>query len=288
MIPTIIEVMQRYEAIARAEQMKCGSPCESTVKNTLKGTRHLCRAAGIELDSPISAFTRQKIDEAVICFIARGNSRVSAWSFVCQLRALFARWTMPYYRDAGWDVAPPELPTFRVGPARYVRPGREVLAKVKRWYSHLGGEMWFAATMMLEFAMRNGDVLHLNDNSFIERDGHVYLNYTPHKTALTSARRVLWPVHSAIWARFGDIGGFDGIDLCNETFAEMNRQLRRIGFRGPKASYELRKICIDHVYQKFGAEMASSISGDEIRTITKYYADPAQPNIGEVRIIDLI
>jgi hypothetical protein len=34
--------------------------------------------------------------------------------------------------------------------------------------------------------------------------------------------------------------------------------------------------------------MAVSISGDDIRTITKYYADPAQPNLSAVRIIDLI
>ena len=34
--------------------------------------------------------------------------------------------------------------------------------------------------------------------------------------------------------------------------------------------------------------MAVSISGDDIRTITKYYADPAQPNLGAVRIVDLL
>ena len=34
--------------------------------------------------------------------------------------------------------------------------------------------------------------------------------------------------------------------------------------------------------------MAVSISGDDIRTIMHYYADPAQPNIGMVRVIDLI
>ena len=59
-------------------------------------------------------------------------------------------------------------------------------------------------------------------------------------------------------------------------------------FTGSKASYELRKICIDHVYQKFGAEMAVSISGDDIKTIIKYYADPSQPNVGAIRIFDLI
>ena len=60
------------------------------------------------------------------------------------------------------------------------------------------------------------------------------------------------------------------------------------GFTGHKGAYELRKICIDHVYQKYGAEMAVSISGDDIRTITRYYADPSRPNIGTTRIIDLL
>ena len=84
------------------------------------------------------------------------------------------------------------------------------------------------------------------------------------------------------------MGGFRGIDLTDETFAEMNRNLRALGFTGSKASYELRKICIDHIYQKFGAEAATSISGDDIKTITHYYADPAQPNVANVRVIDLL
>ena len=66
------------------------------------------------------------------------------------------------------------------------------------------------------------------------------------------------------------------------------RDLRGLGFSGSKASYELRKICIDHIYQRFGAEKAVSISGDDIRTISRYYADPAQPNIGCVRVLDLL
>ena len=42
-----------------------------------------------------------------------------------------------------------------------------------------------------------------------------------------------------------------------------------------KASYELRKMCVDRIYHKFGAEMASAISGDDIRTLTYFYADTA-------------
>jgi hypothetical protein len=76
--------------------------------------------------------------------------------------------------------------------------------------------------------------------------------------------------------------------VTDETFDDLNRDLRAIGFHGSKASYELRKICIDHVYQKFGAEMAVSLSGDDIKTISHYYADPAQPNIGAMRVLDLL
>ena len=288
-IPSIEEVMTKYKAIAKVERLKCGRPCEATVWNTVKGARNVCRAARLNLGSPVSALTRKCIDEALMTFVARGVEHISAWTFVCQLRALFARWTLPYYRDAGWTIPPLELPSFRHAAPRYVRPGAETLSRVRTWYLNLDGELWFAATMMLEFAMRNGDVLRLKDENFVVRDGgSVFLSYTPHKTALTSGRTVYWPVHPDIWARFDDMGGFRGIDLTDEIFAEMNRSLRALGFQGAKASYELRKICIDHVYQKFGAEAATSISGDDIRTITRYYADPTQPNVANVRIIDLI
>ena len=71
-------------------------------------------------------------------------------------------------------------------------------------------------------------------------------------------------------------------------FRGINKELRKIGFSGSKALYELRKICIDHIYQKFGAEMASSISGDDIRTVMRYYADPSAVNVGGVRVVDLL
>jgi hypothetical protein len=142
--------------------------------------------------------------------------------------------------------------------------------------------------MMLEFAMRNGDVLRLTESNFVENENGKFLSYTPHKTELTSARRVYWPIHPEIWQKFEDYGRLAGLDVTKETFDDINRDLRNLGFHGSKAAYELRKICIDHIYQKFGAEMAVSISGDDIRTITKYYADPAQPNIGAVRVLDLL
>ena len=288
MIPTIEQVMKCYQIIAQTERMKTGRPGEDTVANALRGTVNICRSAHIELTSPVTSLTRKKIDIALATFVERGLTRISAWSYVWQLKSVFAKWCMPYYKDAGWEIPPLDLPSFRAKAPHYIRPSVEMLSRVKAWYKKQTGEHWFAATMMLEFAMRNSDVLRLKDTNFIENDSGHYLSYTPHKTELSSGRRVYWPIHEDIWERFMEYGGLSGLDVTDETFSDINYDLRALGFRGTKGAYELRKICIDHVYQKFGAEMAVSISGDEIRTISKYYADPAQPNLGTIRILDLI
>ena len=381
MKPTIEQMMKCYRVVAMTERAKTGRPGEETVMNCLRGTRCVCAAAGLGLSASVEELTRQRIDAALASFMARGISRLSAWSYVCQLRGIFARWCRPYYLDAGWEIPRLELPAFRAQPPRYVRPCPDVLARVKFWYQNLcravkggrgdHGELWLAATMMLEFAMRNGDVLRLTDANFVAREvdgGELnhrslcdtqncarpdlssppvpagratnlvgrgscqkddtdrdrfqnvaaraseagddilnrsqsacaegtcgsktvlrhFLSYTPHKTELTSGRHVFWPIHPAIWSIIEDFGGMRCFDLTDEVFIELNRQLRTLGLRGNKGAYELRKICIDHIYQKFGAEMAVSISGDDIRTISRYYADPAQPNIGTVRIVDLL
>ena len=288
MIPTIKQVMKCYRVIAQIERMKTGRPGVETAANALRGAVNVCRAAGIELTAPVTDLTRKRIDAALAAFMQRGISRLSAWSYVSQLRSVFAKWCKPYYADAGFEIPPLDLPTFRAKAPRYVRPSVEMLQRVKAWYKKQTGEHWFVATMMLEFAMRNGDVLRLRDENFVEKDSRHYLNYTPHKTELSSGRRVFWPIHEDIWKKFDEYGGFRGLEITDEIFIDINKSLRTLGFRGHKGAYELRKICIDHVYQKYGAEMAVSLSGDDIKTITKYYADPAQPNIGAVRVLDLI
>ena len=170
------------------------------------------------------------------------------------------------------------------------RPGAETVANAlrgKTWYASLDGERWLAAAMMLEFEMRNGDVLRRGEGCFVKRGGRCFHCYTPYKTSLSSGRRVCWPVHESIWARIEDAGGLAAFDVTDDIFRELNRNLRALGFRGSNGAYELRKICFDHVYQKYSAAMAVSISGDDIRTISRYYAAPSRPNIGDVSIIDL-
>jgi len=287
-LPTFRQLMKSYSSIVLIERMKTGKPNELTVANVLRGTTAVCRAAGVSLDSTVDVLTRPRIDQAIAEFMRQKFSRVTVWSYLGQLQGLFARWCRPYYADANWTIPPLELPVFHARAPRYERPSDELLAQVKTWYRQLKDEYWFVATMMLEFAMRNGDVLRMTDENFVVRNGRCYLSYTPNKTKNSSGRDVFWPVHEDIRAIINAHGGVESFDVTDATFAALNRQLRALGFHGQKGCYELRKISIDHIYQRFGAEMAVSLSGDDIRTISHYYADPAQPNVDSLRVSDLL
>ena len=314
--PTITKMVKVYVEAARIERLRCGKPNEGTVRNTLSGVRlfrrwlnerrermgHAC--IGFDEDFPnVSIIKPQLVHRYLADMLARKVRPITALSYLTQLQQLFARWVRPYYEDRGWKV--PEFPTFGKRPKsqRYLRPNREQLLGVKAWYESLsdemrfqarrkvvtGREMWFVATMMLEFAMRNSDIVRLSAANFIEHGERMYLSYTPHKTQNSSGRVVKWPIHDNIWAQLTDADGRLRLpEIGYEVFEALNAQMRSLGFTGTKGAYELRKICIDHVYQRFGAEMATSISGDDIKTIMHYYADPAQPNIGHLRITDLL
>ena len=296
--PTLTQMEKVYYVAAEVERLKCGRPGKCTVENTRLGVRVFRRwlnerreslgyaRIGFDEEFPrVSIVKPPLIHRYLADLLTAGTKPLTAMTYVSQLRQLFARWIRPYYEDRGWVIPP--FPSLGGRPAapRYVRPDADQLAKVKSWYESLApGPLWLAATMMLEFGMRNGDILRLRRENFVEREGRVYLNYTPHKTEHSSHRVVRWPVHAELWRHLRDAS----FDVDESVFAELNRQMRALGFTGAKGAYELRKICIDHVYQKLGAEMAVSISGDDIKTIIRYYADPSQPNIGEIRIVNLL
>ena len=282
------------------------------------------------------AIVKPKLVHRYLAHLLKKNvNPITAMSNVYQFRQLFAKWVLPYYEDHGWKVPQFPSFGKRSRAPRYNRPSPEQLAKVKIWYEGLcaecsvpgalclvpgvgeqctkhnaqgtrtfrgrrrnvsARELWFAATMMLEFAMRNGDIMRLTSKNFIVKEDKHYLNYTPNKTVHSSGRVVKWPIHPRIWSLLSRSDSALGTRhsalnlpaLDDEVFDALNREMRSLGFTGTKGAYELRKICIDHIYQRFGAELAVSISGDDIRTIMHYYADPAQPNIGEVCVVDLL
>ena len=298
---TFADLFFAYEKAAKVECTATGSPCVSTVKTNIGTARNILRRCHLSEDAPLSGLTRQMLADYVVKRSGAGRPAISIKSDIERLNALFATWTAVYYEyllDANPEHAfrfP--VPRVKVPPQRYTRPPRERLMAVKAWYVNLGkdalqDEKWLAATLMLEFAMRNGDIRRLKWNNIIEKDGRVFLAYTPHKTELSSGRMVLWPVHDDIWKRLEEAKAQSRSELvlpgAARQIAHITKELRCMGFDGCKGAYELRKICIDHVYQNYGAEMATSISGDNLKTILRYYADPSALNVMGVRILDLI
>ncbi len=322
-IPTIRMILETYPKFAAIERMRMEKPCEKTVESAVCGTRRLCEIGGISLDAPISVLDWKQLERILDLARCSGLKPISVWSYLYSLRKLFARWTQRYYADRKWTIPKLEMPSCQRQSPRYIRPDGGVLAKVKAWYRSLESRSdsreWILATLMLEFAMRNGDAARLRWSDFRPRrneitvrtnssGGEMVLCYTPHKTRLSSGRTVAWPVHPDIWARL--CAYRDGGRPCNkrngwsknenrdaplvvpcarDVYVRLNRELRTLRiFTGTKGCYELRKICIDHIYQNFGAEMASSISGDDIRTVMRYYADPSAVNIEGIRVVDLL
>ena len=324
-VPTIRMVLEAYPKIAAVERMRMERPCEKSVASVVSGVRRLCEIGEISLDEPMSIFSRRRLEQVFDASLRSELKHISVWSYLYSLRKLFARWTQRYYADRKWIIPQLEIPSCQRHAPRYIRPDTTILAKVKEWYGDLekrpDRREWVLATLMLEFAMRNGDVERLRWSDFRPRineniartdsrfsDMRMVLCYTPNKTKLSSGRVVAWPVHPLIWERlcaYHDLGipfnkrrGWGRnevrdsqlvVPCARDVYVRLNKELRlRRIFTGPKGCYELRKICIDHIYQKFGAEMASSISGDDIRTVTHYYADPSAVQVEGVRVVDLI
>lgn len=290
--PTFRELIALYGEIAEIERIKTGSPGVGTVRNVIRGVTYV---VGTHIDEPVTCMTRLKIDEYIVSALKAGLSPVTVWGYVGQLQAITARWTRPYYADRKITCPHFEIPVKKKKGARYRRPARAKLLAVRDWYESLSIRAdrrdWLVATLMLEFAMRNGDIARLTWSDFLEKDGRRFLVYTPHKTSLSSGRVVCWPVHHTIWHALEMLQENPGevvVPHALRVIRKLNVEIRKLGFKGSKACYELRKICIDHIYQKFGAEMASSISGDDIRTVMRYYADPSAVSVEGVRVVDLL
>lgn len=300
---TIGEWLNQYELAAQYERMRSGRPSESTVKNVTKGVRKITEALGLQQDDKVDELTADKIDMGIMCLIKTGKKSITASTYASNLQMMAARWTVNYYRQAGYEPVKIDMPPKRsIRPERYNRPSEETLAKIKAWYEEIWGRedkrLWLMATMMLQFAMRNGDIRRATEQIFEKRgDGRIIMRYTPNKTEKSSGRKVAWPVSQALW---------DKIQTANEQIKRMvdempsngwwcaikrenklipgfvsvqeriNEDMRKMMPGKTKSSYELRKICIDHIYQKYGAEKASAISGDDIKTLSYYYADPSQ------------
>ena len=72
---------------------------------------------------------------------------------------------------------------------------------------------------------------------------------------------------------------------------ETLKKIRRIEIRTRRAVSDLFAGRYQSVFKGEGMEfqeVREYLPGDDIRTIMHYYADPAQPNIDNIRVTDLI
>lgn len=290
-VPSFAKLLELYKDAAEAEQIKSGRPETRTVETAIKYFKYLVDGCGFKWTEPMSRLKTEDIDGFVVKTIKAGKTPTSAWTYAASCQSVTPRWVLEYYSRQGYDVRQYQMPVFRSRkPPRYERPTKATLDAVDEWYKGLWKDdmskqdcrIWFLATMMYKFAVRNGDVGTFTLRNFSEHDGSTYLIYTPHKTANSSGTVVNWPVHPDLYERIKKAAEILNIDeddtfvrSYRETSAAVNRMLRKIPglAEKEKASYELRKMCVDHAYHSWGVEMAAAISGDDIKTLTYFYAD---------------
>ncbi len=324
-VPTFEELVEAYVKAATEERIKNeGKPTERTVANARTSFARLLESCGLKSTDKITKLDTQMLERYFVQAVKDGMKRVSAYTYMVSAKSLTCKWALPYYARMGMKVEKIELPNVknRRG-GRYERPSEETRRQVMAWYEKLWSlddkRLWMGATLMLQFAMRNGDARAAKWSWFVKRkvEGgeQVYLRYTPEKTRNSSARHVMWPVHKDVWKRMqqarrsmeeselqmekvseeelerGEELGENVLPGGFGVFVQLNASLRAgvPGLReSEKACYELRKLRIDAEYRKNGAERASALSGDNINTITYYYADVADVEATPTKAEELI
>ncbi len=292
-VPSVAELMEIYERVAGVEFQLNGVPRPSSVVVTLRSSRLICRAVGVREADPVAALTRGKLDAYVEGALARGVQPVSVFAHLSHLRSLFSRWALERYRAMDLEVAVPDFPRRR-GRAEervYVRPPEALREATLEWYRGLEGSepgVWVAAGLMLQFGMRNGDAARLTWGRFQREGERVVLAYRPQKTARSSGRLVRCVMGVGFCERLRAAAAAAGGGLGEDArvvpdavgaFRRINAEMRRLGWVPPdwhKGAYELRKMCIDRIYREFGAEAAVQVSGDDIQTVCRFYADPSR------------
>lgn len=310
--PTVELLCRAYSEIAAAEYAAHGEPRPSTAMQNVQAFKRVALACGVGDDGRVDDLTATAIEKWVSTFCAGYSdehgerARTSAWSQLAQAKGLWTRWTLPYYDRRAIKI--PEClkawptPKRNHAPA-YHRPPDALRKATMEWYAKLkdvSKGMWVGATLMLQFAMRPGDAAELKWQSITGEPGARVLRYVPSKTRgrTASSRSVTWPVSDALYDELRARGGSEYVVPGESPTARydvfqhaMNPAMRSLGWDEAtygKACYELRKLCVDAVYRKFGLERAVQISGDNASTILKFYADPQVEGLSPVDVSTIV
>ena len=294
--PTVEELIKAYEKIANERRVDPDfrKPSARSIVEAVRSYQRCVLESGLRKTDDVRKLMEMSTLEAIFEALKKTMNGVSAWSYLAGLQRVTARWALPKYRQMGFLVQAPTMPD--VGKAKvpndYKRLPQALKNKIEAWYRSLGElkdkDLYLAASMTYQLAVRPGDVGRLTAENFVKdpHDGLMHLAYKPNKTAESSNRRVDWPLQPELWEQIRAIAGerLDaGLPLvpkANRVYNKINTSMRLacdMSAKG-KASYELRKLCIDTVYHTYGADYAVAISGDKRETIEKYYSDPYKIN----------
>jgi integrase len=291
--PTLGQLIEVYRKAAEAEYAANSKPRPATVDINVGSIKLIAKGCGVDLDDRIDKLTSEVIQNYIDTRCdGSERSRRSAWSAIAHAKSLFSKWALVRYDGLKIRIPDcctkwPEQPKTGLI-LEYERPAKDLREKTIKWYNGLEEKnptMWAAVTLMVQFAMRPVDAAELRWDAF-QRDGECWvLKYIPSKTKgrTLRPRPVLWPVTDDLYNRLRKAGGEEYIvnhPLPYLRYAYyirfINAEMRKLGWHREKyrkACYELRKLCVDAIYHNLGAEKASQISGDNIQTVIKYYAD---------------
>ncbi|MBR4614795.1 MAG: hypothetical protein IKO55_04260 [Kiritimatiellae bacterium] len=306
-VPTIRELIAAFSDIAWARQTDPRfRRAERSILTAIKNYGYCVEASGLSEDRPYTDLMDfdviRRIAEKFVRPVAQGGkglANTSAWSYICSLQSVTAKWTISEYRDKGLIVNSQVIPKQSLfgrsaDPKQYEELPPETIAKIWKWYLKIcekeNSSFAFYVICMLELAIRPGDIGRLTAENFPQaQNGHHRLVYKPRKTRESSNRRVDIEIPDALYERLHALKPkeFESGDLLvpnlRTTEMAVNQSLRtECGLDREsygKASYELRKLCIHTilvtpVQEGGGADQAVRLSGDRRETIEKYYCDP--------------
>ena len=303
-VPTWEKLEEVYLEIVADHFARTGKPKPYVAKKNAKILRTLLKQMNVARSESMALATVAKFDKWVTARVTdedeeeAAHKRYSTSRIIGMAQSCWAKWTRDYYRRRGLVIPPnvdhwPQVEGFA---PIYVLPAkelREVTDKGGQELEEQNPGLWLAFAMMRHHGMRPGDAQRAEWSWFQPAAGGKYrLRFQPSKTKRSTKGRYVdqtltaahWERLRAAWSLAGDGGPFvvpGGEEKRLQAIVDTNTAMRKWGWETMKASYELRKLFVSEIFNRYGLVAASAYSGDNPTTIQYYYA-AADPENGPV------
>lgn len=301
-VPNIQELIDTYEQIAWERYHSIQKqPTPRTIETAIKNFGYCVEASGLAPSRPITElFAPNMLRKIWDVFCTRKSKNgknltgVTAFSYITALQSVTPSWAIAKYYNLGLEVSKPNIETVDIGTIKqapkYMSLPQEQVDKIMMWYEtleeKLGSQCRLAALLSLKLAIRPGDAVNLTLENFPVVQGRRRLVYKPAKTYHRTKRGVDVAIAPALWEEIerlvGDVApGERIIKTRSTTYQKLNQSIRyacdmRIEDGWDKATYELRKLCLDLIWHDpmQGPNVAVALSGDRQTTLENFYTDP--------------